>query len=549
MDRRSTIATLLGRKRVPSPATQSLSAGLEPYNGPWELAQAGHLLRRTTYCAHYENLQLSVQQGLDATLAELLADRPAPEPPLNHFFANDPNVPVGETWVNAPYSATENYIPYRNNSLYGWTGQLLLTEGISVREKMVLFWHNHFVTGGINEPRFIYDYSRTLREYALGNFREFTKAMTINPLMLRYLNGNQNTAEAPNENYSRELLELFTIGKGEPAGPGDYTTFTEDDVVQMARVLTGWRDTGFYDLAGNPVDSVFRAFRHDNGTKQLSHRFGNAVISNGGEGEFRTLIDIIFQQPEVARFISRKLYRWFVYYEISDTVETAVIEPMAQLLIDNDFEVKPVLEVLFRSAHFYESAQRGCMIKNPMDFVFNAFNQFRTPALTSLAARYELGLSILTFVGLQLMTYYNPPSVAGWPAYYQEPVYYQLWINSVSLPQRMQFSVGFVTTGFVVRGQRVIIDVLAFVDSINNPSDPDAMIREFVGILFAQELADNQLAYLKQVLLPGLPDAVWQEEYINYVAEPTNEEKAAPVRTKLQLLLSVMLTMPEYFLM
>ncbi|MEL6637926.1 MAG: DUF1800 family protein [Bacteroidota bacterium] len=309
MDRRSTIATLLGRKRVPSPATQSLSAGLEPYNGPWELAQAGHLLRRTTYCAHYENLQLSVQQGLDATLAELLADRPAPEPPLNHFFANDPNVPVGETWVNAPYSATENYIPYRNNSLYGWTGQLLLTEGISVREKMVLFWHNHFVTGGINEPRFIYDYSRTLREYALGNFREFTKAMTINPLMLRYLNGNQNTAEAPNENYSRELLELFTIGKGEPAGPGDYTTFTEDDVVQMARVLTGWRDTGFYDLAGNPVDSVFRAFRHDNGTKQLSHRFGNAVISNGGEGEFRTLIDIIFQQPEVARFISRKLYR------------------------------------------------------------------------------------------------------------------------------------------------------------------------------------------------------------------------------------------------
>ncbi len=549
MDRRSTIATLLGRKRKHQRTAQSLSSGLEAYTGPWELEQAAHLLRRATFCPNYENIQNAVQQGLDTIVAELLADRPEPEPPLNYFYEEDPNVPIGETWIDAPYSVSADFIAYRSRSLAGWTGQLLLQEGTSIREKMVLFWHNHFVTGGINESRFVYDYSKLLRQYALGNFREFTKAMTINPLMLRYLNGNQNTADAPNENYARELLELFTIGKGAPAGPGDYTTFTEEDVIQIARVLTGWRDTGYFDLVGNPVGAVFRQFRHDTGTKQLSPRLGSAVINNEGEEEFRTLIDIIFEQNEVARFISRKLYRWFVFYQIDDAVESDVIEPMAQLLIDNDFEIKPVLEALLKSAHFYDIAQRGCMIKNPIDFVFTSFNQFRTPPLMDLVAQYELGLGILQFAGQQLMAYYAPPNVAGWPAYYQEPSYYQLWINAVSLPQRMEFTAAFVNIGFEIRGEQIILDALAFVDSIDNPSDPEAMIREFASILFAQEIADNQIAYLKQVLLAGLPDSVWQEEYFNYAADPSNEEKAAPVRAKLRLLLTVMLTMPEYFLM
>lgn len=549
MDRRSTIATLLGRRKANSQNTATALAGLEPYTGPWEQAQAAHLLRRATYCANYESINDAVSNGLENTLALLLADKPLPEAPLNYFFEDDPNVAIGETWIDAPYSTTVNLISYRRRSLVGWTLQQVLTDGISIREKMVLFWHNHFVTEGINDARFMYDYSNLLRTFATGNFRELTKRMTINPLMLRYLNGNQNSADAPNENYARELLELFTLGKGEPAGPGDYTTFTEDDVVAIAKVLTGWQDRGYFDTQGNPVSVVFRPFRHDTSTKQLSNRLGGAQISNGGDQEYATLIDIIFEQAAAATFICRKLYRYFVYYDISEDTEVDVIQPMAQLLVDNDFEIKPVLEALFRSAHFYEEDRRGCMIKNPIDFIITSINQFRIPPMVSLPAQYELGVGIASFGALQLMEYYRPPNVAGWPAYYQEPSYYQLWINSVSLPQRMEYTVGLVNVGYPIAGEQLIIDPLSLVDSLQNPSNPDDLIQELATLLFPLGISAEQAVYLKTVLLPGLPDSVWQEEYLNYSLDPTNETLAAPVRTKLRLLLSVMLTMPEYFLM
>ncbi len=548
MDRRSTIATLLGRKKATAQKAATAVAGLEPYTGSWEQEQAAHLLRRTTYCANYENINEAVANGLDATLDQILADKPMPEPPLNHFYILDPNVPVGQTWIDAPYSAGINFTNYRYRSMVGWTIQQMMTDGISIREKMTLFWHNHFVTGDIREAKYIYRYSTLLRQFATGNFREFTKQITIDPLMLRYLNGNQNTKNAPNENYARELLELFTVGKGELAGPGDYTTFTEQDVLEIAKVLTGWRDVGFFNITGIPIETIFRTNQHDTTTKQLSHRFGNATISSDGEQETFTLIDIIFEQAAVARYICKKLYRYFVYYEISEETEMDFIEPMAQLLIDNDYEIKPVLEALFKSAHFYEKIRVGCMIKNPLDFVVTSLNQFKIPALSTLLARYELGVGIAQFSAAQLMEYYNPPSVAGWPAYYQEPSFYQLWINSVSLPERMAYTVGLVSPGYTIDSETVIIDPLALVDSLQNPSNAEAMITEVSILLFPLGISEEQRDYLKEVLLVGLPDSVWQEEYLNYSLDKTNETLAAPVRSKLQLLLATMLTMPEYLL-
>ena len=109
---------------------------------------------------------------------------------------------------------------------------------------MTLFWHNHFVVefGDINDARMGYEYCRLLRQHALGNFKQLAKDVTVTPAMLRYLNGNQSTVGAPNENYGRELLELFTVGKGPLIGPGNYTNYTEADVQAAAKVLTGWRD-------------------------------------------------------------------------------------------------------------------------------------------------------------------------------------------------------------------------------------------------------------------------------------------------------------------
>ena len=548
MDRRATLATFLGKSAVSNNSPVVLS-GLDPYVGPWELEQAAHLLRRTMFGPTYNQMKTAVQEGLDATVEQLLSPQAMPAPPLNSFFQDDPNVNVGETWIDAPYVFDVNLQGYRFQSLGAWTVGVLLDEGVSVREKMTLFWHNHFVTAGIGDPKYVYRYITLLREKALGNFRELVEDITIDPAMLRYLNGNQNTKEAPNENYARELLELFTIGKGELAGPGDYTTFTEDDVIAIAKVLTGWVDIGF--LAVNPdisIDTVFVPVRHDTSTKVLSERFDNAVIPNANEEEYKNLIQIIFQQEEVARFISRKLYRWFVYYDINEDVEMNMIEPMAQLLIDNDFEVYPVLEALFKSQHFYDILVMGPMIKNPIDFTISLLKQFEVAFPANLAPQYNAWTTIGQAIAPMQMQYYNPPDVAGWKAYYQEPLFYRLWINSVTLPIRMGATDVMTTIGIPIGGNNIVIDVLTFIETIDDPLDPNAVIEEFARILFPQPITENQKAYLKNILIPGLPDFEWTVEYSDYLSDPGNVNLAASIEAKLRFLLRSMLNMPEYYL-
>ncbi|MEM8906680.1 MAG: DUF1800 domain-containing protein [Bacteroidota bacterium] len=554
MDRRTTLNTLLGRNKkstVAAPSVQTLSpssADLTPYGGPWTYELAAHLLRRCTFGPTYAQIKTALAEGMDATIDTLLTDLPLPNPPLNYNDPEDPNVPIGSTWVDAIYT-DQLQANARRRSLNAWTIGGLLNEGVSIREKMVLFWHNHFVIEStvVQDPKFVYHYSNTLRSFALGNFRSFVKAITIDPAMLRYLNGNQNSRFAPNENYARELLELFTIGKGVPAGPGDYTTFTEEDVAAVARVLTGWRDQGYYATEATDVGAIFLNFRHDTEDKQLSHRFNNIVISNGGDQEYAQLIDIIFQQDEVARFICRKLYRWFVYYQIDETIEANVIAPMAQILIDNDYEIQPALRALLTSSHFYEGEHIGCMIKHPIDYVVGLFNQFEISIPNGLVQRYGLWLSIFRLTPQLQMEYYGPPNVAGWKAFYQTPVFYQIWLNSVTLPIRMAFSNQIVSPGY--NNGNLIIDALGFLDKIDEPADIDPLLDEFVKILLPKPVLENQIVFLKDVLIPGLPDYEWNVEYSEYASDPGNTDLAEGVRNKVRDLLTTILSMPEYQLL
>ncbi|MBX2929143.1 MAG: DUF1800 domain-containing protein [Saprospiraceae bacterium] len=554
MDRRATLAAFIGRsdskqKRQQRRAAAPINSSLSPYAGPWGWEQAAHLLRRATFGPTKTMIETAVQNGLNGTLTQLFADQPLPAPPVNPNNATDPNVPIGETWINAPYSATVNLVGYRNQSLRGWTMGLMLNEGISIREKMTLFWHNHFAVRQITDPKFLYKYITLLRSSALGNFRQLVKDVTIDPTMLRFLNGNQSTRNAPNENYARELLELFTIGKGPAAGPGDYTNYTETDVEQMARVLTGWRDRGFNtqnpDIA---VESFFTLGRHDLGNKQLSHRFDNAVIPNMAENEYAHLVDVIFQKDEVARFICRKLYRWFVYYDIDAATEVNIIEPMAQLLIANNYNIQPAMAALLGSEHFFDILNVGPMIKSPIDFVVGAFRQFSIPFPTQLLRYYNAWFQFFRFSIPMQMEYFNPPDVAGWKAYYQEPGYYRTWINAATLAPRSAFTNQLATTGYVYNTVRYLIDVLTLVDTVSDPFDPVVVIREFSELLYPQPLAQNQLDYLKEVLLPGLPDFEWTIEYNDYKANPDNANLRQAVETKLRNLVRAMLSMPEYYL-
>jgi uncharacterized protein (DUF1800 family) len=529
-----------------TPTRSPLTGSFDKYQGSWDHTQASHLLRRTMTGYTQSHVDWVLENGMEATIDTLLADTPLPPLPINYFYEEDPYVPIGETWVGKP--VTPELDNHRRRSLYGWTIGNLLNEDMSIRERMTLFWHNHFVTADIQRPAAIYQYITLLRTNALGNFRELTKAITVDFSMLIYLNGSQNTKNAPNENYARELLELFTVGKGANAGPGDYTTFTEDDVREIARVLTGWR-ARYEESTGDEPYSFFNNNLHDTGVKQLSHRFGNVQIANNGDQEYKDLINIIFQHPEASRFICRKLYRWFVYYVIDDTIEQTIIEPMAEILRENDFNVKPVIEALLASEHFYDVNSIGCIIKNPVEFLVAATKQFEIPMPPNILQQYQVWVGLFRTTELLQMVYYSPPSVAGWKAFHQEPTYNELWISAVTLVIRQLFTDGIATVGFEsVNGSRFIIDVLAAAARIDNASNPNALIQGIAELAYPVLLTQDQIDGFKEVLIPGLPDFEWTVEYEAYLADPTNDVVRIPVEQKLRLLIRAMLARPEYHL-
>ena len=530
------------------------SAGLEPYSGEWNFDTAAHLYRRTTFGATGPQIKDAAKLNLDDIVDQLFDTIHLPAEPINYRFDDDIYVPIGESWVGKPVQRSENapmIANYRRNSLRVWQVDNLVKSDLNIREQMTLFWHGHFVTQmeTVRDPSFMYHYITKLRENATGNFKTLTELMTIDPAMLRYLNGNQNSNTAPNENYARELLELFTIGKGELAGEGDYTTFTEQDVTEAAKVLTGWRDTGYLAREGQEINAVFRSNRHDTSTKHLSHRFDNTQINNEGENEYKTLIDIIFQQDEVARFICRKLYRWFVYYDINNEVENNIIAPMAAHLRSNNYEIAPSLKLLLKSQHFFEICSVGPMIKNPIIFLINLIRQNKVSLPEDdLLRRYAVLFRFSQSIDTSEMTYFDPPNVAGWKAYYQEPLFYRIWISSVTLRNRQNITDALSSGQVRIAGFNVTVDLIDYISTFDDPYDPNTLIREFVANLFPQAISEEQLAFLKEILIPGLPDFEWTVEYELHLNDPTNEETRLSVDQKLRNFFSALLKMPEYYL-
>ena len=246
MDRRDFLTAkkrkTISHNNIQAAPAYRTNSGINPYTGAWTRNEVAHLLKRTMFGAKKADIDYFLSRTLSQSVDELLnLSQPMPLPPVNDYSPGtaDPTVPAGQTWVNNPTpDGTLNNV--RRNSLKKWWTGLMLNQDRTIREKMTLFWANHFGTEtvDIGISHFMYQHHNLLRQNALGNLKQLVKAVTIDPGMLRYLNGYLNTASAPDENYSRELQELFTIGK-DPVTNMD--PFTEADVKQAARVLTGWR--------------------------------------------------------------------------------------------------------------------------------------------------------------------------------------------------------------------------------------------------------------------------------------------------------------------
>lgn len=514
-------------------------SSLQKYTGIWNRHLAAHLLRRTTYGVDYDTMVSFSNKTMDQCVDTLLMPMAEPTPPINNSFANDPDVSIGETWVDK--AASQGVNNYRIASLRAWSFELMLAKIPNIREKMTMFWHNHFVTADINDPRYSYIYIKLLRSNALGNFKQLTKDITIDPAMLNYLDGRENTNVAPNENYARELMELFTLGKGELSGPGDYTTFTEEDVKEVARVLTGWMDV----RNSLPIRSEFRPGRHDIRPKRLSHRFDNVVINNAGAEEYKNLIDIIFQKDEVALFIASKLYRWFVQHNIDEDVQKNVIVPMAKIIRDNNYEIKPAIQALLSSEHFYDECIIGAIIKNPIDFLLTPVNQFDVQFPSAIAQKEQTINGIYLLANNMQMGMYQHPSVAGWPAYYQAPSYYRIWLNATSIPARKAYSDA-IGNGVQLERIRLQMNVLEIVDKISNPDLSDDVIDTLSWMMLCRPLASNQIDVLKGLLDSG-NGGNWQVVYTNYKNNGTALNRTI-VTNRLKALTIYMMRMPEYHL-
>lgn len=525
------------------------STGLSPYTGGWGQTQIMHLLRRSLFGVSKPDYDHFAGMTLTQCLDELLTPSTAPDPPVNNYNnANytDPNVALGQPWVTAPFDTTAN--GKRIQSLKAWWAGVLLAQDRSLTEKMTLFLHNHFATqmNVANEARTLYKHHSMVRSYALGNFKDLTHAVTTDPTMLIYLNGNTNTKTVPNENYGRELQELFTVGKGPDS------LYTEDDVKAAARVLTGWKD----DITN--LTSVFNPNKHDSTSKQFSAFYGNTVINGltGTSGALETdqLIDMIFTSPasqlEAAKFLCRNLYRWFVYYVIDTQVESDVITPLADVVINNNFELAPVLRALLSSEHFYDPLNIGCHIKNPMDHSIGFLRQFEVamPDASDIANQYDAWILVEYLMGTMAMDLGDPPNVAGWPAYYQEPQYHELWINSDTLPLRNEIT-DYVSSqgGFTYRGVTLKTDFVAFAAQFTNVADPNLLIADSAALLSPNDLGVTQTAFLKSILLSGqTADHYWSDAWNQYAGDPTNQSLKNIVETRLRSMYSYMMDLAEY---
>ncbi len=549
----------------------NVTSGLAPYSGPWTIWEAAHLLRRTGFGIKKSELETVMSLGFNNAVNSLLAVSPPQNPsaaPLNHYQSVVPDtsgVPLGQTWTttNLTYASNDSTLEvYRQQGLSFWSWGLAINEATSIREKMVLFWF-HFIPVNYDDVRNMqrnsatmnHDYMKLIRQNSMGNFKTLIKAIAKSPAMLVFLGNQYSTASVPNENFARELMELFTMGKVPTQN------YTEEDIKAASRVLSGWRQASF--TSPYPFTPGFNATFHNQSNKVFSSFFGNTTIANqsaaNGANEFDIFFDMLFtqQQTTIAKYICRRLYRFFVYYDIDNNIETNVITPLATLLVNSNWEIAPVVSTLLKSEHFYDMANRGVMIKNPMDFItgtIRTFNINTTPPVDAnqLLNQYNIWQYFHNYARNNMEFGYGlPPTVSGWKAYYQEPTFYQNWINSNSIQQRSLLLTKLVN-GFGYASTTIKLDTIAFAQQFPGATvlDPDLLIDAIIPYLLPIDLPAAYKAEVKvQTLLNGqVTNSYWTTAWNAYLSNPSTTNTNT-VKTRLNSLITTLIQLAEYQLM
>ena len=452
------------------------NTGLEPYvptpENPWNRYRALHLLRRTGYGANPAAITAVLANEPDAAVDAIVdAALAAPLPPAPPWI-NEPVPPP-----DAPQSEIDAFIEANSEWIYETEGEVhnealaLLQAGTALRERLALFWHNHFVTGidSYFLAAWLYRYWTLLRTHALGDFKQFVHEIGITPAMLLYLNGVQNQVGDPNENYGRELLELFSMGIEYPEGTPNYT---QTDIEELARVLTGWT----VDLYGT-LEAVFVPQWHDEGMK--------TVFGQTGNWGYDDVVPLLFGQRSeaIAHFMADKLYREFVY-AIPDT---DVVDDLAALLLTHDFQLEPVVRTLLKSAHFFDGETIGAQIKGPLDATLGLVRETGFVITPDVSNLIRAGSNILN------QQIFQPPNVAGWPGYHN-------WLDTNTLPIRWLYADIYLPI-------QQTLQALAL--AMPNPFVVEVLAADLAEFFLPIPLDQVEIDKFVEILLNGIPPYEW----------------------------------------
>ena len=503
--RGSGVQSARGPRRTP-PNTQ---AGLEPFAGALTMDLALHLLRRTGFGPRFSEAKAIVNGNPAQIVDAMLADQPQPTPPS--WASLQPDLTSAGQTVNAT-----NMTDFRN-----WWMHIMYTSSNPLAEKMVLFWTNHFVseTAKVKVPQYIYWQNYLHRQYALGNFKDYTKAITIDNAMVWYLDSYLSTKAKPNENYARELMELFTIGPFDTTNLTDPTgktapvpNYTETELQQAARAITGWV---MHTTSGMSTYTTadFRANLFDSGADKV-------FMGKTGNWSYTDIIDTIFEQLDsktqknkVALFICTKLYGYFVYDDPGDPTDTSVdytrycnplnpiIQGLADTFVSSGFSIRAVLRKLLLSSHFFDANTIGAQLKSPVDFILSATRQLEL--LTIKDSSLVQQSSALAGAGLSQLG--QPPNVKGFPGY-------RSWISTSSLPSRNSI------TDSITKGTPPPFDMIALAklycdNDAAKYNDATALVKAFADFLSPIPLSATQLTALRDTLLNGAGVNDWSTTY------------------------------------
>ena len=396
--------------------------------------EARHLLSRATFGATPAEIRAVAAMDYDAAVDRLLVT----------WHGDALSMPPA--WSGLPDEQARGLCNW-------WVEEMLVTDQPLV-ERMTLFWHNHFTSalGKVGSAPAMYRQNALFRREALGNFARLLKAVARDPAMLIYLDGAQSIARQPNENFARELLELFTLGEGH---------YSEADVKNVARAFTGWS-------VDRAEEAVFRLDQHDGGEKTF---LGQTGYFDGND-----ILDIVLGHPRTAELVCAKLWHEFV----SLTPDPAEIARLAAILRATGYEMKPVLKAMFLSSAFRDPMNRGALIKSPVELLVGSVH------LLGMPVPEKTTISAMMMALGQLPFY--PPNVKGWPGG-------ESWITTYTLPLRQAY----------LRLMVEATTVAATDNVMNRPIEGRSLRNAGNEAKLAPTLAGIDSVELMRVLLPRQP--------------------------------------------